>query len=71
MLFRQEADRTEATTVTHVPWVFVDHLDEHLARARSRGATILTEIHQYGYRSYEAADLEGHHWTFAQARPTQ
>ncbi|HSR83333.1 MAG TPA: hypothetical protein VLM11_04040 [Streptosporangiaceae bacterium] len=71
MLFRQEADGTEAMTVTHVPWVFVDRLDEHLARARSRGATILTEIHQYGYRSYEAADLEGHHWTFAQARPTQ
>jgi len=51
--------------------VFVDDLDAHLARARAEGATILTDIHQYGYRSYEAADLEGNHWTFAQARPTQ
>jgi uncharacterized glyoxalase superfamily protein PhnB len=71
MLFPREADRGEGAHVTHVPWVFVDDLDAHLARARSRGAIILTEIHQYGYRSYEAADLEGHHWTFAQARPTQ
>jgi len=71
MLFTRDAEGGEAAAVTHVPWVFVDDLDAHLARARSQGATILSEIHQYGYRSYEAADLEGHHWTFVQARPTQ
>jgi len=71
MLFPRAADRGEATTVTHVPWVYVDDLDSHLARARRRGATIVSDIHQYGYRSYEAADLEGNHWTFVQARPTQ
>jgi hypothetical protein len=27
-------------------------------------------VHQHGYRANAAADLEGHHWTFAQARPT-
>jgi hypothetical protein len=25
---------------------------------------------QHGYRAYEAEDLEGYRWTFAQARPT-
>jgi uncharacterized glyoxalase superfamily protein PhnB len=71
MLFPRQPDPGGATSVTHMPWVFVDDLDAHLARARSEGATILTDIHQYGYRLYEAADLEGNHWTFAQARPTQ
>lgn len=71
MLFPRGDDRGEATAVTHVPWVFVDDVDTHLERARSRGATIVSDIHQYGYRSYEAADLEGMRWTFAQARPTQ
>lgn len=71
VLFPQEAGAAASGTVTHVPWVFVDDLDGHLARARRRGATILTDIRQHGYRSYEAADLEGKRWTFAQARPTQ
>jgi uncharacterized glyoxalase superfamily protein PhnB len=71
MLFRRESDRGEILAETYVPWVFVDDLDGHLTRARSRGATILADIHQYGYRSYEAADLEGNRWTFVQARPTQ
>src|SRR5260370_3840765 len=54
----------------HAPWVFVDDLDAHWARAGARGATIVTDIHQHGYRAYEADDLEGNRWTFAQARPT-
>jgi uncharacterized glyoxalase superfamily protein PhnB len=63
----------EATTssgVTHMPFVFVDDLDAHFARAQSAGATIVEPIHQYGYRAYVVDDLEGHRWTFAQARPT-
>jgi uncharacterized glyoxalase superfamily protein PhnB len=71
ILFPRVAGPGEDAAVTHVPWVFVDDLDAHLAHARSRGATILTDIYQHGYRAYEAADLEGQHWTFAQARPTQ
>ncbi|MBO0834602.1 MAG: VOC family protein [Actinobacteria bacterium] len=70
MLFRLETDRSPGQPVTHVPWVFVDDLDAHLARAREHGATIVSGIHQYGYRSYEAADLDGNRWIFAQARPT-
>jgi uncharacterized glyoxalase superfamily protein PhnB len=69
MLFRLEADREPDTAITHVPWVYVDDLDAHLDNARRHGATIVSDIHQYGYRSYEAADLAGYRWTFVQARP--
>jgi uncharacterized glyoxalase superfamily protein PhnB len=56
--------------VTHMAWVFVDDLDAHCERAEAAGARIVEPIHQHGYRAYVAEDLEGHHWTFAQARPT-
>jgi uncharacterized glyoxalase superfamily protein PhnB len=70
MLFPLTGDRPEHAPVTHVPWVFVEDLDAHLEQARSGGATIVSGIRQLGYRAYEAADLEGNRWTFAQARPT-
>ena len=43
-------------------------IDEHCARARQAGARIVMEPADqfYGDRSYLAADLEGHHWTFSQ-----
>ena len=40
------------------------------AHAKAAGATIVSEIEQHGYRAYTAEDLEGHRWTFVQARPT-
>lgn len=53
--------------------VFVDDADEHCERARAAGATIAaepkTEDHGADYwadRTYEAVDLEGHHWFFIQ-----
>jgi uncharacterized glyoxalase superfamily protein PhnB len=57
--------------VTHVPWVFVDDLEAHLARTRENGATIVQDIESRGFTSYVALDLEGRRWRFAQARPTQ
>lgn len=57
--------------VTHVPWVFVDDLEAHLARARENRATIVEDIESHGFTSYVALDLEGRRWRFAQARPTQ
>jgi uncharacterized glyoxalase superfamily protein PhnB len=57
--------------VTHVPWVFVDDLEAHLARAREHGATIVQGVERHGYTSYVALDLEGRRWRFAKARPTQ
>jgi len=56
--------------LSHMPFVFVDDLDAHFARAEAAGATIVEPIHQHGYRAYVVDDLEGHRWTFAQARPT-
>jgi len=43
-------------------------IDRHCARARKAGAVIVMEPADqfYGERSYIAADLEGHHWTFSQ-----
>jgi len=65
------AGPADLTQVTHVPWVFVDDLEGHLARAREHGAEIAQEIKQTGFTSYVALDLEGRRWRFAQARPTQ
>lgn len=56
---------------THVPWVYVDDVDDHYRRAVSRGARVVAELASpWGLPYYVAADLEGHRWTFAQARPT-
>jgi uncharacterized glyoxalase superfamily protein PhnB len=43
-------------------------IDEHCARARQGGAKIVKELADefYGDRTYIAADLEGHYWTFSQ-----
>jgi uncharacterized glyoxalase superfamily protein PhnB/uncharacterized protein YndB with AHSA1/START domain len=68
LLFQLEGERD--AIVTHMPWVYVDDLDAHFAHAKAEGATIVSEIQQHGYRAYEAEDLEGRRWTFAQARPT-
>lgn len=65
------AGPADLTQVTHVPWVFVDDLEGHLARAREHGAEIAQEIKRTGFTSYVALDLEGRRWRFAQARPTQ
>jgi uncharacterized glyoxalase superfamily protein PhnB len=43
-------------------------IDEHCARARRAGAKVVKEPEDqfYGDRTYIAADLEGHYWTFSQ-----
>jgi uncharacterized glyoxalase superfamily protein PhnB len=70
LIFKLDESPPRGVAFRHIPWVFVDDLDAHSARARAGGATIVTDIHRHGYRSYEADDLEGNRWTFAQARPT-
>ncbi len=69
MVFNRAGDVADGAPVTHTPWVFVDDLDAHYAHARDRGAQIVQEIWQHGARAYEASDLEGNRWTFAQASP--
>ncbi len=58
-----------------VPWVidgvlvYVTDIDEHYARARREGATMLSELEDGPpARRYRAEDLEGHRWMFM-ARP--
>ncbi|HEV8420987.1 MAG TPA: VOC family protein [Actinomycetota bacterium] len=55
----------KATQLVHV---YVDDVEEHFARAKGEGATILAELEDqaYGDRRYIAEDPEGHQWTFAQ-----
>jgi uncharacterized glyoxalase superfamily protein PhnB len=69
MVFEREADPAGDAPVTHTPWVFVDDLEAHHAHAKENGARIVHDIWQHGARAYEAADLEGNRWTFAQAGP--
>lgn len=44
-------------------------IDQHCAHARAAGAKVMIDPRDefYGDRVYAAEDLEGHHWTFAQA----
>jgi uncharacterized glyoxalase superfamily protein PhnB len=49
-------------------YVMVDDVEAHYQRAKAAGATILVEPEDkpYGQRQYNAEDLEGHRWGFAQ-----
>ncbi|MGH9212109.1 MAG: VOC family protein [Acidimicrobiales bacterium] len=69
-VFKLDGER-DADVQTHVPWLYVDDLEAHYARAKERGATIIEEPHPYpGSTVYVADDLEHRRWTFSQARPT-
>jgi uncharacterized glyoxalase superfamily protein PhnB len=68
---RQRPPAPSQAEVTHSVYCYVDDLDDHFARARAGGAVIVEGIKRHGDRLYVADDLEGHRWTFAQARPTQ
>ena len=49
--------------------VVVHDIDAHYAHAVAEGATITMPIEDafYGYRRYEADDLEGHRWHFQES----
>jgi uncharacterized glyoxalase superfamily protein PhnB len=57
-----------ANGVSSMLYVYVDDVEAHLARARDAGATIVLELEDrpWGDRTYQAADPEGHQWTFAE-----
>lgn len=48
--------------------VYVADIDSHYRRARAEGARIVMELEDmfWGDRRYEALDLEGHRWHFAE-----
>jgi len=47
----------------------VRDIDAHYAHAVAEGATVTMPIEDafYGYRRYEADDLEGHRWHFEES----
>jgi uncharacterized glyoxalase superfamily protein PhnB len=55
-----------ATTVQMM--VYVHDVDSHFAHAQAEGANITMSLQDafYGERRYEATDLEGHRWHFAE-----
>jgi len=54
--------------VSSMLYVYVDDVDAHCAHARAAGAIIVVALEDrpWGDRTYQAADPEGHQWTFAQ-----
>ena len=54
------------TVIVHLT---VHDIDSHYARAVAQGADITMELEDafYGERRYEATDLEGHRWHFAES----
>ena len=69
ILWGREAASGAGAPITHTPFIYVDDLDAHFAHAKAHRAEIIQDIHQQGFRAYEAADPEGNRWTFAQASP--
>ena len=58
----------EAGLTTVMLHVYVHDVDAHYARAVAQGAEITMTLDDafFGERRYEAADLEGHQWHFAE-----
>jgi uncharacterized glyoxalase superfamily protein PhnB len=65
----RRSPRALGGAITGGPYVFVDDVDAHCARARAAGAVIVQEPadREFGQRTYQARDLEGQHWAFGQA----
>lgn len=64
-----KSPRSTGGVMTQTVHVHLDEdIDAHCARARDAGAEILAEPSDqfYGDRTYRAADLEGHVWSFGQ-----
>ncbi len=61
----------EAGGNTQAPYVVIDDVDGHAARARTAGADIFLapEDQDYGGRVYSARDPEGYVWSFGSYDP--
>ena len=59
---------TVVGAITQMVIAYVDDVDAHFARAVHAGATVEMELQDqpWGDRRYEALDLEGHRWYFAE-----
>ena len=58
----------EVGLTTVILHVYVHDIDAHYAHAQAEGADITMDLDDafYGERRYEATDLEGHRWHFAE-----
>lgn len=65
------SDSADGSRSTEGPYVIVEDVDAHCARARAAGAEIVLEPsdQDYGSRDYQARDPEGHLWSFGTYRP--
>jgi len=69
MVFK--ADGPTEAGCGHEPWVYVDDIESHYARAETGGAKIVDPLSSpWGLPFYVALDIEGNRWRFVQARPT-
>ncbi len=61
----------DAGSVTQSPYVIVDDVDAHYARARAAGAEIVMQPadQDYGGRLYICRDIERHLWNFGSYDP--
>jgi uncharacterized glyoxalase superfamily protein PhnB len=70
MIFKGDSDEARKPLI-HVPWVYVDDIEDHFHRSTTNGATMIEKLDSpWGLPFYVAEDLEGNRWTFLQARPT-
>lgn len=60
-----------AAAVSQSPYIVIDDVDAHHARAAKAGATIVMqpEDQEYGGRLYSCRDPEGHLWNFGSYNP--
>ena len=68
--YEREGEKSAASagTRTHALMVIVDDVDAHFARAKSEGATIISDLtdEPYGTHEYITTDLDGNRWVFAE-----
>jgi uncharacterized glyoxalase superfamily protein PhnB len=67
----QKPPRATGGVGTQSPYVIVEDVDAHYARARAAGARIFLDIEDKGYggRGYTCIDPEGHLWSFGSYDP--
>ena len=67
----QKTPRAAGGVGTQSPYIVIDDVDAHHARARTAGAEIVMapEDQDYGGRSYSCRDPEGHLWNFGSYDP--
>ena len=67
----QKSPSALGDVVSQSPYIIVEDVDKHYARAIAAGAEIVIEIRDedYGGREYSCRDPEGHVWNFGSYDP--